>query len=198
MQKKLKKSGLSQVSITIPSLSPQRHTNFFGQKNIRLYDVLENIASVPDIFDNYKINFMASKDTVPSQLISMNELSASAGIPISIMELVNPSTLPHPMSKEIINYLKKNIGLENSVPSIDNHTKGTLYRFKNGGTWEVDDFRESNYRKKVFNNEYCEQCNKTDECVEGPYSLRLGKDLVAYSCLIRKDNGVKIKLEKAS
>jgi len=126
MQKKLKKSGLSQVSVTIPSLLPRDHANFFGQKNTILYDVLENIASIPSIFDSYKINFMASDKSVPSQLVSMNELSASTGIPISIMELVNPSTLSNPMSKEIINYLKKNIGLKGSAPSIDSHTKGTL------------------------------------------------------------------------
>ncbi|MFH0808705.1 MAG: radical SAM protein [archaeon] len=197
MQKKLQKSGLTQVSITIPSLSPRQHASFFGQKNVKLYNVLENVASVSDIFDSYKINFMASSDTVPSQLIPMNELSASTGIPISIMELVDPCTLLNPVSKGVIDYMEKHVGLEESIPNINSHTKGNLYKFKNGGTWEVDDFRDINYREKAFGNKYCNKCNEVGKCTEGPYSLRIGKDLVAYPCLIRKDNGVKIKLEES-
>ncbi len=196
MQEKLRESGLTQVSVSIPSLSPEQHSNLFGQKEIKLNEVLKNIITIPEIFDSYKINFMASDETVPSQLIPMNDFGASTGIPISIMEFVNPSTLSHPMSKKIINYLKENVGLNSSMPNKGGHTKGTLYQFNNGGIWEADDFREVTHRKKVFDNDYCKQCDKTDRCVEGPYSLRIGKDLVVYPCLIRRDNGIRIKLEE--
>jgi len=190
-QEELKKAGITKVNISIPSLDEKRFDKSFGV-NGYLKTILKNLKTISKYFKKARINFMANRENLYSELLELDNLSKKYGIPISTTELISPTSLEKPLSIEIINFLKKRKGIE-KVKSIKNRFGfKKIYTFKEGGTWEIDDFREKNYRKKTFNNKVCKDCSLKKICTEGPYALRLSYDGTLRPCLARCDNLIKI------
>jgi len=153
---------------------------------------LNNLGHLSKIFDDTKINFMASPQTVPSQLMPISELSAQLGITVSALDLVNPRSVRSPSHIQVLEHLGREIGVENVTTLPGRFFVKKIYELRNGARWEIDDFRRPEYRSDAFNNEYCSGCSVRDRCVEGPYSLRVGYDGTVRTCLIRKDNVIRL------
>ena len=190
-QKELKEAGITKVNISIPSLNKKRFNKSLGV-NGYLETVLKNLKTVSKYFENVRINFMANRENFQSELLELDNLSEKYGITISTTELISPTSLEKPVSTEIINFLKKKKGIEKIKSTKNRFGLKKIYIFKNGGTWEIDDFRENNYRKKAFNNKVCKDCSLKKVCTECPYALRLSYDGVLRPCLARCDNLIKI------
>ena len=192
LQTTLKKAGLSRINISLPSLNPVDHGRFFGVADDYFHRVLDNLRLLGKIYGSQgKINFMAIKgQNVPSQLVPITELSAETGLIVSCMELANVSTLKNPISDEIIDHLDREIGIASRTNLPDTFSHKTIIAFKNGGRWEIDDFRRSSYRESAFANDYCQRYPVKEKCVEGPYALRILFDGTVRPCLIRGDNVV--------
>ena len=190
-QEELKEAGITKVNISIPSLNEKRFDKSFGV-NGYLKTVLKNLKTVSKYFKKVRINFIANSENLYSELLEFDNLSKKYGIPISTIELISPTTLKRPLSLEIINFLKEKKGIE-KIKSIKNRFGSKkIYTFKGGGMWEIDDFREKNYRKEAFDNKVCKDCVLKKVCTECPYALRLSYDGVLRPCLARCDNLIKI------
>ena len=135
---------------------------------------------------------MQTLEDFHSELLELDNLSKECGISISTMELITPKSLEKPLSSEIINFLEKKKGIKEIHSIKGRFGFKKIYTFQNGGTWEIDDFRESDYRKEAFDNKICSDCPLKNICTEGPYALRLSYDGVLRPCLARCDNLIKI------
>ncbi|MCK4997097.1 radical SAM protein [Candidatus Pacearchaeota archaeon] len=190
-QIELKNAGIKKINISIPSLNKKEYDKLFRVKGY-LDIVLKNLKTISKHFKKVKINFMANKNNLQDELLKFDKLSKDCKIDISVMELITPGSLSEPISSEIISILEKKKKIKH-IKSIKN-SFGTkkVYTFCNGGTWEIDDFRESNYRKKAFDNKICSKCHMKDICTEGPYAMRLSSSGTLRPCLIRQDNLIEI------
>jgi len=191
LQLQLKEAGLSRVNVSLPTLDEAQYAEFFGVD--RLPRVLRNLKDLVRNYDKVKLNFMASDETVPSQLQGMDDLSSRLGTTISVLELARASTLEEPMSSRVVSYLSENPGILTTEDSYERVGRRSIITTKTGGRWEIDDFRDQSYREQAFDNVICSSCNVQERCVEGPYALRIGYDGTAKPCLIRSDNTLEFK-----
>lgn len=192
LQAKLKNAGICRINVSLPSLDAAEYSGLFGVGTDCLSRVIRNVEELGHVYgSSAKLNFMALKGrNVPSQLVPITKLSAETGLTVSCMEVINPKSLERPISSSVIEYLNEKIGISSWVHHPDTFSHKSIITFKNGGTWEIDDFRRSSYRHSAFANEYCQGCPVRDMCVEGPYALRVLFDGTVKPCLIRGDNTV--------
>lgn len=191
LQTRLRDVGLSGVNVSIHTTDEKDHSEIFGVGG-QLPKVVKNLRTLRDIFPGAaKMQFMALPGrNVPSQLVPMTDLSAEVGLPVSYLSLVTDRNAEQPMSAEIVEYLDKQIGIVSLEAFPKAFCNRRVITFANGGTWEIDDFRETDYRQAAFNNAICRMCSKRSSCVEGPYALRIHADGTARPCLVRSDNQV--------
>jgi len=188
MQKRLRDAGLGRVNISLPSLNVDEHAEFFSVSGY-LPQTLRNLEDASRVYDgNLKINFMAMPTNIPAQLLPINDLSGRLGITVSCLDLVKNRDLNAPVSARIIGYLTEQVGIASTTETSNKFSIKKIFRFKNDGSWEVDDFRREEYRDDAFSNPYCQECNLRPQCVEGPYALRVGFSGTARPCLLRNDN----------
>ncbi len=186
----LKKAKLARINISLHSLDPAQYQNVFNVE-ADIHETLRNIRVLSRHFDSEatKFNFFAIEgDNVPSQLAPMSELSAETGITVSVVSAAKANNVTDHITKNIITHLTTIYGLPQTQGFEDKFGTRYMHRFKNGAVWEVDDFREEEYRKIAFDNDECRSCRKQNQCVEGPYGLRVSHIGLAMPCLIRKDN----------
>lgn len=191
-QRELSEAGLSRVNISLPTIDPEMYQEYFGVSG-NLDAIFSNLDHLPDHFDDTKLNFMAFPDSnVPSQLVPMTRLSGEKGIPVSFLRPVSDQNFEDPLSKQCMGHIEETVGLDRIEEKPDDFFVKKFYHFSNGGVWEVDDFRRQSYRDDAFDNEYCQSCDVRDQCVEGPYALRITHQGDLKTCLIRSDNMVSL------
>lgn len=173
------------------SLNEQQHAKAFGIDNA-LSKVLKNISFLPFTFPNQvKINFMGlNNENIPSQLVPMSELSGKYNIPISFLTVLNSKNKADGklLSDKVMEYLNNELGTPDVEIKPGKFGVRYLNKYSNGATWEFDDFRKDEYREEALNNEYCQNCEKVNKCVEGPYALRVFDTGTIKPCIIRNDN----------
>ncbi len=190
IQVALKQAGLSRINVSLHSLEQEQYQRVFNVE-ADIQTTLRNIRTLSRHFapEVTKFNFFAiDGDNVPSQLAPMSELSAETGIMISLLSAAKANNATDSMSKSIVHRLTGIYGPPDTQGIPDKFGMRYLHRFRNGAVWEIDDFREEEYRKASFDNSECRPCVKKEQCVEGPYGLRLSHTGLAMPCLIRKDN----------
>ena len=186
MQQRLKDTGVRKVNVSLSTLDRAQY-ELFNRIEGGLDRVLENLETLPKYFGESRINFMGSPQTVPSQVLPMAELSARTGITISCLELASTKTLSEPTSAKIISYLSDSLGINSTEEQAGRFGAKKIYTFGDGSRWEVDDFREKDYRTRAFDNDVCGSCQARDNCAEGPYALRVGYDGTLRLCLQNKE-----------
>jgi len=194
MQRRLRIAGLEAVNVSLHTTDEVEHEAAFGVHG-QLHGVVTNLHCLRRNFPGQaKINFMAMPgQNVPNQLLPMTELSASAGIPVSYLAPVTERSYRRPLSIAVVDYLTRHLGIA-SVETVSKAFYETqVITFKNGGVWEIDDFRRAGYRGAAFDNGYCRTCRRREKCTEGAYTLRILQDGSAKPCLIRNDNVVRFK-----
>ena len=191
LQRDLREAGLGRCNVSLHTTNAEEHAAAFGVPG-QLDAVLENLAAVGRNFPGAaKVNFMALPgQNMPQQLVPMTELSAEVRIPISCLSLVSDWS---PMSSDIIEYLDREVGISSIQSIAKDFCNRQVVEFKNGGSWEIDDFRQSVYRRVAFSNGVCRSCPKRSACTEGPYALRVLANGTLKPCLVRKDNEIRFR-----
>lgn len=189
LQKKLQLAGLDAVNVSLSTLKEDEHAKMFNVKD-KLSVVLKNLDTLPQYFTNkVKINFMALEENVPEQLLPISMLSAKLGITVSFLTTLDNTSK---ISKDVLQYLIDKIGIKKEEEKDGKFGKKNIYTLNNGAVWEFDDFRQEKYKILAFSNNECQMCMSKQNCVEGPYALRISDNGIIRPCLIRMDNIIKL------
>ncbi len=189
LQLKLMHAGLDEINISLHTLDKDQYAKMFGVDNA-LPSVLKNISFLSSTFpDKVKFNFMGLlNDNIPSQLVPMSQLSARYHIPISFLTTLNFKNKNQLLSDIVKEELVHLLGTPTIKTLPSKFGERYFYTYSNGAIWEFDDFRTQEYREDALNNKYCKRCTKNDQCIEGPYALRVTNTGTLKPCIIRNDN----------
>ncbi len=192
----MKNTGLDRLTVSFDTLRNKIANSVNGCDCIE--KVLENVSLSRKFFKEVKANCVLIPGmNFPDEILEIANFCRDNKIILKILSRLSEDT-PYPLSLQAISILKlykqvakKQINKESFVPEI-------LYTFTDGTAVEINDFRNEEYRKRINENPLCENCEQKNQCVEGPYAVRIMPNGDIKPCLIREDNLIKFKRIKKS
>lgn len=191
MQYDLYCSGLDSLNISFHHTIREKYEKIIGVTDSHEV-VLNNLKTMSNFFNPLKLNFVAyEQEDILQQLMPFSKISADNNFVISFL-LAIQDVENDALKLKVINYLTNILGEPDQELNKEKFRERHIYKYSNGSIWEFDSFGNAKYKANAFNNKYCKSCCVKDNCIEGPYSLRMTPDGTLKPCLIREDNVIKL------
>ncbi len=187
----LKEAGLNRITISFDSLKQKKATQISGCDCLE--KVLENVSLSREFFEDVKVNCVILPGiNFPSEILDFANFCRDNDVTLKLLSRLSDDT-PYPLCSQALVEIKLYKHLKRKEICTEGVVPATKYFFSDGTKVEVNDFRSKEYRRIISNNKSCESCELKEQCVEGPYAIRVMPDGEIKPCLLKKDNTIKFR-----
>lgn len=184
--RQLKEAGLDRLTISLDTLRNKvakqlNNCDCIGK-------VMENISLARNFFEEVKINCVIIPGmNFPDEILEIANFCRDNKTTLKFLSRLSEES-SHPLTAQAISILKLYKQVAKKQTNSDCFVPTTTYAFSDGTKVEVSDFRNDEYRKRIGQNQLCLDCSCQDQCVEGPYAVRVMPNGNIKPCIIREDN----------
>lgn len=187
----MKNAGLDRITISFDTLKKKTAKKLNGCDCLE--KVLENVALARAYFEDVKVNCVTIPAVnFPDELLEIANFCRDNKVTLKLLSKLSEES-PYPLSNQALSIIKLYKQLTKKETNNEIFVPSTTYTFSDGTKIEINDFRNEEYRKRIRSHTECGKCPFEENCIEGPYAIRVMPNGDVKPCLVREDNIIKFR-----